>query len=399
MMDGCYIINLQLMSTTLYPERIITPDATITNGCIQWDDDGTILYSGPRTTAPANQGTAIDAKTLTAVPGMIDMHVHGGFGITFGMGDLEENLRLYANKVAQHGVTGFIITISGPDPAFLMDRIKRYAELLERKYADAQPLGMHLEGPFLNPAKHGAFNPTWIREISQAELQGYIEAGRGWIKHVSLAPELEGSVQAAKFLNENGVRAALGHSDTDYEVAAQALSGDFTHVTHTFNAQSGLHHRQPGVIGAILTSEKVSAELIADGQHVHPAAMRILVQCLGAERVCLITDAMPGAGLPDGSYELLGQKVQVTGGVARLPDGTFAGSTALMDDCLRNMVKLVDIALPDAARMAATNPARVLGYENKLGRLAKGQMADIILLDESLQVKMTIKQGNIIYKD
>ena len=387
------------MSTTLYPERIITPDATITNGCIQWDDDGTIHYIGSHTPTPDEECTIINAQTLTAVPGMIDMHVHGGFGITFGMGELEENLRLYAKKVAQHGVTGFILTISGPDPAFLMDRITSYAALLEKNYDGAQPLGMHLEGPFLNPARHGAFNPDWMREISQAEIQGYIDAGRGWIKHVSLAPELKGSAQAAILLKHNGVRAALGHSDTDYDTAAQALCGEFTHVTHTFNAQSGFHHRQPGVIGAILSSENVSAELIADGQHVHPAAMRILIRCLGAGRVCLITDAMPGAGLPDGSFELLGQKVQVTDGTARLPDGTFAGSTALMDDCLRNMLKLADVALPDAARMAATNPACVLGYGNTLGRLAKGYMANITLLDESMQVKMTIKQGKMIFKE
>ena len=280
-----------------------------------------------------------------------------------------------------------------------MDRIKRYAALLEKKYDGAQPLGLHLEGPFLNPAKHGAFNPGWIHGISMREMQGYIDAGQGWIKHVSLAPELEGSAEAARLLEHNGIRAALGHSNADYNTAAQALAGDFSHITHTFNTQSGLHHRQPGVIGAILTSEKVSAELIADGQHVHPAAMRILVKCLGPERICLITDAMPGADLPDGSYELLGWKIQVADGVARLPDGTLAGSTALMDDCLRNMVTLTDTTLPDSARMAATTPARVLGYGDKLGHLAEGYAANITLLDDALQVKMTIKNGNLIYKE
>jgi N-acetylglucosamine-6-phosphate deacetylase len=230
-------------------------------------------------------------------------------------------------------------------------------------------------------------------------MQMYIDAGKGWIKHVSLAPELPGSQEVASMLRQHGIHAALGHSDTDYDTAAQALSGDFTHVTHTFNAQSSLHHRQPGVIGAILSSDNVSAELIADGEHVHPAAMRILVRCLGAERVCLITDAMPGAGLPDGDYELLGQVVQVQDGVARLPDGTFAGSTALMDDCLRNMIGLAGFPLADAARMAATNPAHVLGYGLSNGRIQKGYNADITLIDEDLRVKMTIKNGNFIFKE
>jgi len=387
------------MVTTLYPQKLITPDAVITQGCVQWDENGTILFAGAITQAPFNKDTAIDATTLTAVPGLIDMHVHGGFGITFGLGELAIGLEEYAQKVVQYGVTGFILTISGPDSAFLTDRIARYAALLEKKYDGAQPLGIHLEGPFLNPARHGAFNPDWIHGISIMEMQRYIDAGQGWIRHVSLAPELDGSAQAAQLLERNGIRAALGHSDADYETAAQALAADFTHVTHTFNTQSGLHHRRPGVVGAILTSERASAELVADGQHVHPAAVRILVKCLGPERVCLITDAMPGAGLPDGSYQLLGREVQVVNGAARLPDGTIAGSTVMMNDCLRNMATLVNTPLPDAARMAATNPARVLGYGDKLGRLIKGYTADIALLDGDLRVKMTIRKGKIIFKE
>jgi N-acetylglucosamine-6-phosphate deacetylase len=190
----------------------------------------------------------------------------------------------------------------------------------------------------------------------------------------------------------------LGHSNTDYETAARALAGDFSHVTHTFNAQTGLHHREPGVVGAVLTSEMVSAELIADGVHVHPAAMQVLVKCLGAERVCLITDAMPGAGLPDGNYKLLEQDVQVTNGTARLADGTLAGSTATMDQCLRNMAGISGVSLAQAARMATANPARVLGMDSRLGALLPGRQADITLLSPDLQVRMTIKDGRIIFK-
>lgn len=387
------------MATTLYPGILITPETVITDACVQWDDSGLIRYAGQTSNAPSLPGDAIHAKTLTAIPGLIDMHVHGGFGITFGLGSLEDELRSYSQQVAAHGVTGFVITISGPDPDFITDKIVRYAALLEEKYAGAQPIGLHLEGPFLNPARHGAFNPDWIHNPSEQEMQRYIDAGKGWIKHVSLAPELPGSREVASMLRQHGIHAALGHSDTDYDTAAQALNGDFTHVTHTFNAQSSLHHRQPGVIGAILSSDNASAELIADGQHVHPAAMRIMVRCLGAERVCLITDAMPGAGLPDGDYELLGQAVRVQDGVARMPDGTFAGSTALMDDCLRNMVSLAGFPLADAARMAATNPARILGYGLSIGRIQKGFNADIALIDDDLRVKTTIKNGNFIFKE
>ena len=230
-------------------------------------------------------------------------------------------------------------------------------------------------------------------------MQRAIAAGKGWIRHVSLAPELDGAAEIAALLKANNIHAALGHSNTDYETAAKALTGDFSHVTHTYNAQTGLHHREPGVVGAVLTSEKVSAELIADGAHVHPAAMQILVKCLGAERVCLITDAMPGAGLPDGQYTLLNQDVQVTQGIARLADGTLAGSTATMDQCLRNMAGLCGVSLAQAAHMAATTPARVLGMDSRLGALLPGKQADIVLLSQDLQVKMTIKNGKVIYKE
>ena len=386
------------METKLHCHALITPFTAILNGCIRWNEEGIITYAGSQAAAPPEEAEEIATDALTAIPGMIDMHVHGGFGITFGLGDLEAGLSQYALRAAEHGVTGFVLTISGPNADFITETIAAYVPLLEKPFAGAQPLGLHLEGPFLNPEKHGAFNPDWIRPIQLEEMQRAIKAGKGWIRHVSLAPELDGAAEIAALLKANIIHAALGHSNTDYETAARALAGDFSHVTHTFNAQTGLHHREPGVVGAVLTSEMVSAELIADGVHVHPAAMQVLVKCLGAERVCLITDAMPGAGLPDGNYKLLEQDVQVTNGTARLADGTLAGSTATMDQCLRNMAGISGVSLAQAARMATANPARVLGMDSRLGALLPGRQADITLLSPDLQVRMTIKDGRIIFK-
>ncbi len=387
------------MVTILDTAKLITPELIIPAGCIAWDEDGVIVYIGPREDAPAGDMHMTMGNNLTAIPGMIDLHVHGGFGITFGLGELKENLRIYSDKIAAHGVTGFVITISGPNPDFISTVIEQYVPLLEDEYNGAQPLGLHLEGPFLNPEKHGAFNTAWMRPPSIDIMRHFVETGKGWIRHVSLAPELDGAVDIASYLRENGILAALGHSNADYATAAKALENDFTHLTHTFNAQTGLHHRAPGVVGAILTSEKPSVELIADGVHVHPAAMRILLMCVGVNRVCLITDAMPAAGLGDGNYHLLGQEVVVKDGTATMADGTFAGSTATMDDCLRTVVKKAKTNLADAARMTSSNPASVLGLSNTIGNFAAGKSADIALIDERLRVRMTIRKGRIAYKE
>ena len=279
----------------------------------------------------------IDLKGKSLIPGMIDIHVHGGKGVAFGIGDLFTDLESYSRFAASHGVTGFLLSITGPNAAAITGIIKDYVQIFEqnRDWPGAIPLGLHLEGPFLNKEKHGAFNPAWIHNPDINEARSYLDAGHGWIKHISMAPELPGAEETAKFLADAGVVISLGHSNTNFETASAALKGRYSHVTHTFNAQSALHQREPGVVGAVLASDKCTAELIGDSLHVHPAAMRILYRCLGAERIVLITDAMPGAGLPDGKYELLDQVVTVKDGKATLPDGTIGGSTVTMEGCLR----------------------------------------------------------------
>jgi len=387
------------MNTILSSCQLVTPFETIPDGAVAWDSEGKIIFAGPENKSEYIAGNRIDLKGMTAAPGLIDIHVHGGNGIAFGLGNLAEELKKYSKWVAHFGVTGFVITITGPDPDSILRTIRAYVPLLEEDYHGAQPLGLHLEGPFINPQKHGAFNPAWIRPPSLKEMRAYLDAGKGWIRHVSLAPELSGADEVADLLSDSGVRAALAHSNADYKTASRALRGKFTHVTHSFNAQSPLHHRQPGVVGAVLSSEKVSAELIADSVHVHPAAMRILTRCLGVERIVLITDAMPGAGLPDGTYTLLGQQAVIKNGKALLPDGTLAGSTATMDVCVRNMVGQVGVSFADALRMAAYNPAEVIGIDDSIGSLAPGKKANIAVFDKNLNVKMTFINGNLVYEE
>lgn len=364
--------------------------------------DGRIVHVGPAV-GPAEEaagGRRLDLDGLRIAPGLIDLHTHGGHGITFGtMASLADDLRAYSAWVTANGVTGFLCSVAAPDHATLLATVRAYADLLDAGgFPGAEPLGLHLEGPYLNPEQKGAFNPTWLRAPSANEVDALLDAGRGWVRQMTLAPELPGALDVAARLRMRGVIAALGHSTADYATAAAALRGDFTHVTHTFNAQRGFHHREPGVVGAVLTSTAVTAELIADGIHVHPGAMALLWRCLGPERIVLVSDALAAAGLGDGEYALAGNVVVVKNGVARTPVGAIAGSTATLDQCVRNIYRLQGIPLADALRMATRNPAWVIGVESDVGSLSAGKLANLIALNEALNVEATWVNGKNVYR-
>lgn len=379
--------------------RIFTPTETILKGSVCTSEDGLIQSINAGTASFESAVKKIDLRGKSLIPGMIDIHVHGGKGVAFGIGDLLTDLESYSLFAASHGVTGFLLSISGPNAAAITGTIKDYVKVFEqnRDWPGAVPLGFHLEGPFLNKEKHGAFNPAWIHNPDINEAKSYLDAGHGWIKHISMAPELPGAEETAAFLADEGVVISLGHSNTNFVTASTALKGRFSHVTHTFNAQSPLHQREPGVVGAVLASDQCTAELIGDILHVHHAAMRILYRCLGADRIVLITDAMQGAGLPDGQYELLEQIVTVKDGKATLPDGTIGGSTITMEGCLRTMAQLVGVPMHEAVRMATINPAKVIKLDKSIGSIEIGKEANLAILDDSFNVFMTIVKGKVVY--
>jgi N-acetylglucosamine-6-phosphate deacetylase len=378
---------------------IYTPAETILNGSVDISVDGLIQSISSKLANTETNTKKIDLKGNALIPGMIDIHVHGGKGVAFGIGDLSSGLERYSRFAASHGVTGFLLSITGPNAVVITQSIQDYVKILEqnRDWPGAIPLGLHLEGPFLNKEKHGAFNPAWIHNPDMDEVRSYLDAGRGWIKHISMAPELPGAEQTAEMLADAGVVISLGHSNTNFKTASEALKGHYSHVTHTFNAQSPLHQREPGVVGAVLASDKVTAELIGDSLHVHPAAMKILYRCLGAVRIVLITDAMPGAGLPDGEYELLDQIVTVKDGKATLPDGTIGGSTGTMDGCLRTMVQQVGIPMHEAVRMASFNPAKVIKLDKSIGSIEIGKEANLAIIDDSFNVHVTIVKSKVVF--
>jgi N-acetylglucosamine-6-phosphate deacetylase len=377
---------------------ILTPTEAVEHGTVIVGDDGRIAYVGLAAEAPRVEGQALDLRGRRLVPGLIDIHVHGGKGVTFGIpGQVAQDLRLYSEWVAGTGVTGFLCSLDAPDAGTLVQVVEECVAALTLGLPGAEGLGIHLEGPFLNPAKKGAFNPAWLRQPTLAEADGLLRAGRGWIRQITLAPELPGAQQVAARMRAAGVVVSLGHSDSGYEAASAALRGDFTHVTHTFNAQRGFTQREPGVFGAVLASDTVTAELIADTIHVHPGAMKVLLRCLGADRVVLITDAMTAAGLSDGQYDLVGNVVVVKDGRATLLDGTIAGSTVGLNECVRNVHRQVGVPLPEAVKMASLNPARAMGLADRLGSIAAGKDASLTIVDEDLTVWLTMVKGKVVY--
>ncbi len=384
------------MSQVLFASQLYSPIKTIQDAAVSIHN-GVIAYAGERSGVPAEKYKEMDFGQFRIAPGFVDIHTHGGFGIAFGEGNLRAGLAQYCQNAPASGVTGFLLSLTAPGAEAMVDLIQKYVPLLENPPKGARPLGFHLEGPYLNPEKKGAFHTSWLRTPLLADIEMMIQSGAGWVKQVTLAPELPNALDAARFLRWQGVTAALGHSNTDYETASQALSGDFTHVTHTFNAQSAFSHRQPGVIGAVLTSREVTAEIIADGHHSHPAAIKLLVNALGKERVVLITDAISGAGLPDGKYHLMDQDVTVQAGKATLNDGTIAGSTAQLNNCVRNMTVFSGISLRAAVRMATINPAKAVGLATTNGLIEPGRKADLVVLDANAQIQATYIGGEMVY--
>jgi len=386
------------MTTRLDCARIWTPTQVIERGAVVVSDDGRIAYVGAMEDAPRTNGLRLDVRGRTVVPGFMDVHVHGGNGITFGEpGRIAQDLRAYSQWVSRAGVTGFLCSVAAPDAESLRAMVAEFATALDAGAPGAEALGLHLEGPYLNPEKKGAFSPAWLRRPALEEVDAVLQAGRGWVRQMTLAPELPSALEVASHLRAAGVVAAMGHTNTDYETAREALRGNFTHVTHAFNAQRGFGHREPGVFGAILASDDVTAEMIADTIHSHPGAMKVLLRCLGTDRVVLITDAMAGAGMAQGEYDLMDFKVTVKDGRATLADGTLAGSVVTLDQCVRNVHQQVGVPLAEAVKMASLNPARAMGFADRLGSIAVGKDASLAIVDEQVQVYLTMVRGNIVY--
>jgi N-acetylglucosamine-6-phosphate deacetylase len=261
----------------------------------------------------------------------------------------------------------------------------------------AELLGIHLEGPYISAARRGAHPLAWLRAPDPAETERVLALAAGLLRIVTLAPELPGAEALIRRLVAAGVTVSIGHTDSSYEQARAAIPLGITHATHCFNAMRPLLHREPGPLGAIVEHDAVMGELIADGIHVHPAAMRVLLRSLGPARVVIVTDALACAGLREGRFSFGGQQAHVAGGVARLADGTLAGSILTMDQALRLLVRELALDLPDAVAALTINPARSAGAAGRKGALRPGYDADLLILDPDLRLGATLCRGRPAY--
>lgn len=327
-------------------------------------------------------------------PGFIDLHVHGGGGADFMDGDPEAVATITATH-ARFGTTGLLATtLTAPEEAIL--RALQAAKAAPRR--GARVLGFHVEGPFVNLKMKGAQDPRFVRPPSVPEIDRWLAEGRPedrW--HITMAPETQGALPAIRHLAERGAVVSAGHTDCTYAQLKEARDAGLRHATHLFNAMRGLHHREPGTVGGALTLPGMTAEVIADGVHVHPASLAVAVRARGSESMLLVTDAMRATGMPDGDYYLGELLTHVHEGQARLDDGTLAGSVLTMDRAVRTMVNLVGLPIPEAVAMASLNPARLHRLEGRKGRLAPGMDADLVLLDANLAVLATLVEGQVAH--
>ncbi|GAA0710495.1 N-acetylglucosamine-6-phosphate deacetylase [Dactylosporangium roseum] len=350
-------------------------------------EDGFVRVSGDRVAEVGAEPTAVHTGH-TVVPGFVDIHVHGGGGATFTTGDAGDARKAAAYHLG-HGTTTMLASLVTSPPELMMSATKAFAPLV----AEGVLAGVHFEGPFLSQARCGAQNPAHLRHPSLDELNALIDAGDGAVRLVTIAPELPSALDAIRLLVERGVVAALGHTDATWEETLAGVEAGATVGTHVFNGMRPPHHRQPGPVYALLGAATVTCEFVADGVHLHDGTLAFATSVTGPARAALITDAMAAAGMPDGSYDLGGQSVDVADGVARLArDGSIAGSTLTMDKAFRRAVG-AGVSLPNASRMASTTPATAIGLSDEVGALREGLRADLVLLDETLRVQRVMRAG------
>jgi N-acetylglucosamine-6-phosphate deacetylase len=386
----------------IFNARLITPYRIIQNGCLLIED-GKIKYAGSENITAENF-TEIDAGGKYVSPGFIDIHIHGGGGHDFMDGTLEAYLTA-SETHARHGTTSILPTTLTSTNEELKNTFEIFKKAKAANKNGANLLGLHLEGPYFSMEQKGAQDPKYIRNPDPAEYNEILSWSSD-IMRWSAAPELPGSMEFGRTIREAGILPSIAHTDAILEEVQEALENGFTHCTHLYSGMSGLKringYRYLGVIESAFLLDDMTVEIIADGNHLPPALLKLIYKIKGPSKIALVTDSMRGAGMPEGDSILgslnNGQRVIIEDGIAKMPDRmAFAGSVATADRLVRNMVNLAEVPLPEAVRMMTLTPATIIGVSDKKGSLEPGKDADIVMFDDNINVCMTIIGGRKVY--
>lgn len=357
-------------------------------------EDGKIASLGNESV----QGLMELPENYTVIPGFIDEHIHGAMG-SDAMDGTFKDLSTIAKALASEGTTGFLATTMTQSPENIchaLNAVKEYRE--QNPEEGAEILGVHLEGPFIAKEHVGAQPIEYVQKPLVETFKVYEEASGNNIKIVTLAPEVEGAEDLIRYLVSKNIVASVGHTGATYEDVKRAIAAGASNATHTYNAMKGVHHREVGTVGATFLFDELNAEIICDGIHVSAPAIQLLYKNKPHNKFTLITDAMRAKHMPDGMYELGGQPVIVKNNEARLENGTLAGSVLKMNLAVKNVMKFLNLPLEEVVKYASINPARNLHIDNEVGSIKVGKRANLVVVDENLNVIMTIRDGKVIYQ-
>ena len=374
-------------------EEVLDPTVLVEEGII------TRVVSRTGEEVPSG-ASVIDFGNAILAPGFVDIHIHGGAGLDVMLASPAELPRL-GKFLAEHGVTGYFPTTVAAPLEQTYSALERIANAIEASptninngHVAAQPLGIHLEGPFLSHKRRGVHPPENLVAPTVEIFDRMWQAARGHISVMTIAPELPGAMEVIALAAQRNVRVSIGHSDAEFSVARKAVDAGARHATHTFNAMRPLDHRDPGIVAEVLTDDRMTADIIADGIHLSPAVVQLFLRAKGIEGAVLITDAISATGMPDGSYQLGPMLVDVKEGRCTL-DGKLAGSVLTMDRAVRNVTEFAGWSLRDAVRTATLNPARVVGLDERCGLLTPGAEANFVVLSPEGGVRATIIGGRV----
>jgi N-acetylglucosamine-6-phosphate deacetylase len=391
-------------SLLLHNARLVLPDRTVEHGAVLIENEHIALIT-PASTRLGNQ-EQIDLQGLTLFPGFIDVHIHGAVGVD-AMEATARDFERVSRFLATRGVTGWLPTLVPAATADYARSTKAITELMKeqeqarglRSQRGARILGVHYEGPFVNSAQCGALRAQFFRSFAgAADLDDLPRIHRQSVKHmITLAPEIDGGLELVRELNRRGWIVSIGHTRAGFDLLDAAFEAGAHHMTHFMNAMAPLHHRAPGPVAWGLSRDDVTCDLIADGIHLDPHMLRLLLKLKGTDRLSLISDAVAAAGMGDGDYEIWGETINVKDGRTSNVAGHLAGSVITMLDALR-LMKSLDVSEVDLAKMASANPARLLGIDHDCGSIQEGKRADLVALDRDGEVVLTMVDGAIVFE-